>query len=492
MYIMVYALCWPNIYHHQRCTLIIYITDIFFHLHFSDADPLPPSGVPQVSTSKSKRDLMTDACRSGEDIMVYSINTARMNILWNKFSLFQLQHYIFARQMYFLLVHLRQPTRCAEKALQYMKTSYVSLEGRIQRQYPVRENVHALTEADLVGSSGAGSESKMLQLRKAQADVWAVCASIKLIRECRALLQLLVGGDAKYNSVFNNNNSISYNNNSVSASTTESFSDNLAAISSASSHGSSVVYNSLAELNRSQHGIASHRKHTSSSASNAVDSSAHNAYTTPAMAIREILFAPELDIAVELRDSSRVLGDLIEFALKRLQALSSSTVKNASKKALDLALSTVPFHYKSICNSVHSASAHKTAGVKRTVTKVATGGSGAVVPTKDSQTTATDTQSDNEEMTDFLTKANSVSTFTDTAPSSNPLTGTNTELTAVSPRNVDLVVTIEQELSMLDESRESQGVADVGDRMDQVCFIRVISICYDVGSLREFHFHYRF
>ena len=35
---------------------------------------------------QSKGDLFTDACRNGEDIIAYSINQARMNILWNKYS----------------------------------------------------------------------------------------------------------------------------------------------------------------------------------------------------------------------------------------------------------------------------------------------------------------------------------------------------------------------------------------------------------------------
>jgi hypothetical protein len=243
---------------------------------------------------------MSDACRCGEDVISYSINQARMSILWNRFSFFQLQHYVFARQMYFLLVHLRQPTRCAEKALSYMRTSTAQLEQRLQRQYGAAEGGSELSPGSTSGASGSNdaasksspnataaagnavsavadedktTEGKLLQLRRAQADVWALMASLKLIRECRALLQLLVGGDAAYNNVFGiaggsfstgastgaGSGSMSYSHTAGSvglSSAHEAFQDNLAAISSASTHGNSVVYNSLAELNRSQHGIS--------------------------------------------------------------------------------------------------------------------------------------------------------------------------------------------------------------------------------------------
>lgn len=247
------------------------------------------------SGSRAKKDLMSDACRSGEDIIVYSINQARMNILWNRFSFFQLQHYVFARQMYFLLVHLRQPTRCAEKALGYMRTATIQVEQRLQRQYGTPSGGEGGDSSGTAeGSSnteGGGAseavakgldeesskETKLLQLRRAQADVWALMASLKLIRECRALLQLLVGGDAAYNSIFGPSavaggsaaageskgpgavNSMSYSHTSGSGGLSgmhEALQDNLAAISSASTHGSSVVYSSLAELSKSQHGIA--------------------------------------------------------------------------------------------------------------------------------------------------------------------------------------------------------------------------------------------
>ena len=139
--------------------------------NYTSSNEETPSNYP----NKPKKDLMSDACRSGEDIIVYSINTARMNILWNKFSLFQLQHYIFARQMYFLLVHLRQPTRCAEKALAYMRSSSASLDNKLVQQYPIKNTTYTSAEIEMNESANIGeklADEKMLQLRRAQ-----VCAN---------------------------------------------------------------------------------------------------------------------------------------------------------------------------------------------------------------------------------------------------------------------------------------------------------------------------
>ena len=90
----------------------------------------------------------------------------------------------------------------------------------------------------------------------------------------------------------------------------DSLEDNLAAISSASTHGNSVVYQSLAELSRSQHGVSHGRKHGSS------------LETTPANIIREALFSPQTEINIVLRDSSKVLSDLMDYTLKKLHSIS--------------------------------------------------------------------------------------------------------------------------------------------------------------------------
>jgi hypothetical protein len=158
---------------------------------------------------------------------------------------------------------------------------------------------------------------------------------------------------------------------------------------------------------------------------------------SPAAALREVLFSPQLDISTELRDSSRVLGDLIEFALRRLHALSSSTVKQAGYKALQLALGVEPFSLERHMSAARSA-AEATAGYRRTVTRV-------VSPT------AREGSKDGH-AADFGLDTSVAAALS----------------TVVSPKNVDVVITIEQELALLDEGQEAEGVAGVGDRMDQV------------------------
>jgi hypothetical protein len=173
---------------------------------------------------------------------------------------------------------------------------------------------------------------------------------------------------------------------------------------------------------------------------------------SPAAALREVLFSPQLDISTELRDSSRVLGDLIEFALRRLHALSSSTVKQAGYKALQLALGVEPFSLERHISAARSA-AEATAGYRRTVTRV-------VSPT------AREGSKDGH-AADFGLDTSVAAALS----------------TVVSPKNVDVVITIEQELALLDEGQEAEGVAGVGDRMDQVCaacdnvYTKVFTLC---------------
>lgn len=119
-----------------------------------------------------------------------------------------------------------------------------------------------------------------------------------------------------------------------------------------------------------------------------------------------------------------MLGDLVEFALRRLHALSSSTVKQAGFKALQLAMGVEPFSLERFQLTALEESA--SVGPRRTVTKVAPG----------------------------LSEAAAVASVT-------------------SPKNADLVVTIEHELALLDESGDAEGVSGVGERMDMVslCFL---------------------
>ena len=68
--------------------------------------------------------------------------------------LFIKQEWIFyGRQMYFLLIHLRQPIKCAEKSLSYIIISNANIEKRIQARHS------KLMSSNSNNSSGGGSGS---------------------------------------------------------------------------------------------------------------------------------------------------------------------------------------------------------------------------------------------------------------------------------------------------------------------------------------------
>lgn len=68
--------------------------------------PANPIGTEEKDKDKDKdvkndpsRNLMSDACKNGDDVLSYSINVARLKILKNKMSSLELLRYIFARQV---------------------------------------------------------------------------------------------------------------------------------------------------------------------------------------------------------------------------------------------------------------------------------------------------------------------------------------------------------------------------------------------------------
>ena len=402
----------------------------------------------------SKGDLFTDACRNGEDIIAYSINQARMNILYNKYSYLQLQHYIFARQMYFLLIHLRQPIKCAEKALSYIIISNANIEKRIQAIHSklMSSNSNELTSDKVtVDSTDSVTHSEvqqmqLMELRIAQCNVWTIVSALRLIRECRALLQLLVGDDS--NGGDNNDRLSGYYSMRASSSQhsmmmmigSDSLEDNLAAISSASTHGNSVVYQSLAELSRSQHGLSHGRKHGSS------------LETTPANIIREALFSPQTEINIVLRDSSKVLSDLMDYALKKLHLISQSfQAKKISKLSMELALST----------SLYSASSPSSSSSSSSLSS----SSSSVVE----QLHLNGASIRSRTITKFI-PSKSTTIHTDSIISTSSMDTTHGLVIQpmirgkkINPSNEDIITCIEQELQLLDDAN-----VDIGSRMDQV------------------------
>jgi hypothetical protein len=410
----------------------------------------------------SKGDLFTDACRNGEDIIAYSINQARMNILYNKYSYLQLQHYIFARQMYFLLIHLRQPIKCAEKALSYIIISNANIEKRIQARHSklMSSNSNELTSDKVtVDSTDSLTHSEvqqmqLMELRIAQCNVWTIVSALRLIRECRALLQLLVGDDC--NGGDNNNDRLSgyysmrasssqHNSMMMMMIGSDSLEDNLAAISSASTHGNSVVYQSLAELSRSQHGLSHGRKHGSS------------LETTPANIIREALFSPQTEINIVLRDSSKVLSDLMDYALKKLHLISQSfQAKKISKLSMELALST----------SLYSASSSSASSSSSSASSASSSSSSSSVI---EQLHLDGTSIRSRTITKFI-PSTSTTIHTDSIISSSSMDTTHGVVIQpmirrkkINPSNEDIITCIEQELQLLDDTN-----VDIGNRMDQV------------------------
>lgn len=133
----------------------------------SSSSPTPQSssveGISDESAETSPSDfdlLWKDPLTEGESVLLYSINSARMRILKNKIGLRELRRYVFSRQMHFLA----QQRRCCEfasKGVQFVSDTY----GSILLQMTV--------------------ESDVDHHRRQQADLWAACAAVKIVRTCR-------------------------------------------------------------------------------------------------------------------------------------------------------------------------------------------------------------------------------------------------------------------------------------------------------------------
>lgn len=126
-------------------------------------------------TREKEKDLMTDAVKNGDDIVVYSINLARMKILKNRMSLLELHRYVFARQMFFLIT-LQRPVQCAQKALRFLTYCSNAIEKKI-------------FHPDANTSTADQAQSFTTSLKLKQAEVWALTAGVKVLRVCRDLIK---------------------------------------------------------------------------------------------------------------------------------------------------------------------------------------------------------------------------------------------------------------------------------------------------------------
>lgn len=109
--------------------------------------------------------MWLDPMVEGENILLYSINSARMRILKNKIGIRELKRYLFARQIHFL-AQQHKCRECALKGLLYVRDTYASI-------------VFELPESE-----------SLVCTRRWQADLWALNAAVRIVRSCRMYLAI--------------------------------------------------------------------------------------------------------------------------------------------------------------------------------------------------------------------------------------------------------------------------------------------------------------
>lgn len=175
----------------------------------SKGDPSSEGDTESVSplkrSSHRSKDVFSDACKNGEDVVAYSINLARMKILQKKMSVLELHRYVFARQMFFLIAYLERPVSCAEKALAFILQSTKMIDQRLDERYLQSIREHELLIEESLSSRQEGAHGvpsaaaevtanfrKMYTLRSHQAIIWVLTSCMKIVRVCRDLnLRLL-------------------------------------------------------------------------------------------------------------------------------------------------------------------------------------------------------------------------------------------------------------------------------------------------------------
>jgi hypothetical protein len=100
--------------------------------------------------------------------------------LIQRISLFELHQYVYARQFYLLSV-LNRPTVCAKKSYNFITYIRSAIDRRILTSI---QNPKA---SDLSTETASSSALSVLTQRK-QADMFVVCACVKIVQSCRELL----------------------------------------------------------------------------------------------------------------------------------------------------------------------------------------------------------------------------------------------------------------------------------------------------------------
>ncbi len=158
----------------------------------TEALPPPPPVSPHTSPSGGssgsprEKDAWTECCKQGDDVLVYSINEARIKLLKNKMSLLELHRYIFSRQFYFLQL-LDKPMTCAEKGYTYIKVTYESIYSRLQ-QHKASTNESTPAASTSFGDLVATPTLTWLELRFRQCDLWTVAAGLRIVLDCWGII----------------------------------------------------------------------------------------------------------------------------------------------------------------------------------------------------------------------------------------------------------------------------------------------------------------
>ena len=120
---------------------------------------------PYATGEEISATMWRDPMGEGENVLLYSINSARMKILKNKIGIRELKRYLFARQIHFL-AQQHKCRECALKGLLYVTDTYASIVFQLP-------------------------ESKSLVCtRRWQADLWFLNAAVRIVRSCRMYIAM--------------------------------------------------------------------------------------------------------------------------------------------------------------------------------------------------------------------------------------------------------------------------------------------------------------
>lgn len=149
-----------------------------------------------ASPREKLRDPWSDVCRLGDELLSYSINQMRMRVLKTRTSTLELHKYVFARQMFFLL--LLTPLRLqdyVEKGCFFLRYMLDQLTKKVVFKHTQSQNGSpdaSVDGADLAflrtrwqgnpDVSVADMGPMLLSVRQKQVDLWFICAGVRLIK----------------------------------------------------------------------------------------------------------------------------------------------------------------------------------------------------------------------------------------------------------------------------------------------------------------------